>query len=892
MYTAHSVPPYGRVAVDTLEVIRAPGSPKLVVVSGPSGMELGSVLDELAAHDRVFGAEALGAAPETVRISFANSLPRFQLFDHLLRRATTGGKHGQVLVLEHLQHLSRDELRSLEGLVRHLDGTSTRCVGTVTLPVSRASRAEFADVFERLRQDGLVHHVNLRPLPARRLGDMISAEIEARAEPALVSWLWRLTRGWPAAARAVLRTAREQDIIRVVDRHAHLVGGDSCTLPFAIDELLLPIRGTDGPAWEVAKAVAALGPLGEAVPGLAAEAASVTEQEARGLLVRLAEAGVLRYRQSDSAWEYRLPLAGAAVVASLGPYERRNLARIAVSALWQGTARCADPSYLPEQLAVAGKLVDPERASIELLAAIKRLARLNGDDADDDHRGARWLRAVAGLTSDPVERPRLLLEHAKICLAQGRPEEGLDSLRLVQRAHRDHLRPEQLVDVCFAHLAALYRAGELDNLEEIAREGLFQHPGPDAPLERAVTRGCALLLLGRWLEARDLLRKARRHDKGGLVEWKAEFLTATAELWLGTTEGVKRSRATLPARHRAGEATAAEVHCRVGELLTLGEIRPAEQLLADTGTNVRQLGLPSRMLITLHQGRPRGAMDLARRSAVTGAHTCDAVQSAMYHDAAVLLVYGGRLTRADELLALACARQPMLPHLLISAQALCELVHRNVERAESLLRAAVHRAESDGVVAGTDLLWLRVADAAMHAGRPDILKECLMKAEEIARRLGTGRAEMTRLVLHASVHADHGAARAARRLAQQRQQPLEESAVLYQLIRSGMGDRAMLQDAYVLLGELDALMPRFWLRLLMRAQGVAVPGRKATAAESERLLAVLVSEGLTNKQIATVLRASEKSVEGRLSRLFSRTGHGSRVEIAMAMLTGRLHLPG
>ncbi|WP_406438343.1 helix-turn-helix transcriptional regulator [Streptomyces sp. NBC_00631] len=890
MHAAHSVPPYARVAVDTLEAIRAPGSPRLVVLSSPTGMELGAVLGELAAHDRGYGAEALGTAPQTVRISFADSSPKFQLSDWLVPRAVADGKQGTVLVFEHLQHLPPDELASLEGAIRQLGGTDTRCVCTVTLPLPWASRAAFAAVFTRLRQDGLVHHVNLRPLSPRRLGDMIAAEIEARAEPALVSWLWRLTRGWPAAARAVLRTAREQDLVRVVDRHAHLVGGDSCTLPFAIDELVLPVRETDGPAWEVAKAVAVLGPLGEAVPRLTAEAVAVTEEEARVLLARLEEAGVLRYRRSDCAWEYRLPLAGAAVTASLGPYERRNLARIAVSALWQGTARCADPSYLPEQLAAAGKLVDPERARTELLAAVERLDHHNDDDAYDDPRGARWLRVVAELTSDPVERPRLLLEHAKICLAQGKPEEGLGSLRLLQRAHREHLRPDQLLDVCFAHLTALYRAGELSKLEEIAAYGSLQHPGPDGPLERAVTRGCALLLLGRWHEVRDLLGAVRRRDMSGLVEWKADFLIATAELWLGTTEGVERSRATLPARHRAGEATAAEVHCRVGELLTLGEIRQAEQLLADTGRNLRQLGLPSRMLIALHRGRLREAMDLARRSAVTGVRTCDAVQSEMYHHAAVLLVSGGRLTRAGELLGLARARQPMLPHLLASAQALCELVYGEVERAEDLLRAAVHRAESDGVVAGTDLLWLRVADVAMHAGRPEVLKECLAKVEGVARRLGTERSEMARLVLYAAVHVDHGAARAARRLAQQRQQPLEESAVLYQLIRYGMGEPAILRDTYALLGELDALMPRFWLRLLMRTHGVAVPGRQATAEENERLLAVLVSEGLTNKQIAKVLRTSEKSVEGRLSRLFARTGHGSRVELAMAMLAGRLHL--
>lgn len=895
MHTAHSVPPYERVAVETIEAIHTPGFPKLVVVSGPSAMELGAVLEELSAYDRQFRSEVAGAAPEMVRISFADSSPKVQMPDRLLRRAGAEENRGAVLVLQHLQHLSPDELFSLERLIRQLDGTSTSCMSTVTLPVPRASRAAFAEVFGRLRQDGLVHQVNLRPLSPRRLGTMITAEIEARAEPALVSWLWGLTRGWPAAARAVLRTARDQGLIRVVDRHAHLVGGASCPSPSAVDELVLPVRETDGPVWEAAKVVAVLGPLGEAVPRLTAQALSVTEREARDLLARLVETGVLRYRRSDSVWEYRLPLAGVAVGASLGPYERRNLARIAVSALWQGTARCADSAYLPEQLAAAGKLVDPERAKTELLDAVEQLAyhhgdHAYGDHAYDDHRVVRWLRAAADLTADPVEQPRLLLEYAKICLAQGRAPEGLNSLRAVLRGHRDRLRPDQLLDVHFAYLVALYRTGDLATLERIAEHGTPEWPGAGGLPEDAVTRGCALLLFGRWRELSDLLGEIRRQDSGGSVEAQVEFLAAAAELWVGTTAGAERSRATLSARHRAGEATAAEVHSRIGELLTLGEFRRAEQLLVDTGRSPGQLGLPSRMLIALYRGRPKEAMDLARRSAVSGAYGCDAVQSAMYHHAAILLVCGGRLTRAGELLALARSRQPTLPHLLTSAQALCELVHGEAEQALSLLRTAVRRAESDGVVAGTDLLWLRMADVTMHVGRPEPLRECLAKVEGVARRLGTERAEMTRLVLHAAVHADRAAGQAARRLAQQRRQPLEECAVLSHLIRYGLGDPAMLRDTYTMLGEIDALMPRYWLRPLMRTHGVAVPGRQATAEENERLLAVLVSEGLTNKQIAKILRASEKSVEGRLSRLFSRTGHGSRVELAMAMLTGRLHL--
>ncbi|GAB7045862.1 hypothetical protein [Catenuloplanes indicus] len=72
----------------------------------------------------------------------------------------------------------------------------------------------------------------------------------------------------------------------------------------------------------------------------------------------------------------------------------------------------------------------------------------------------------------------------------------------------------------------------------------------------------------------------------------------------------------------------------------------------------------------------------------------------------------------------------------------------------------------------------------------------------------------------------------------------------------------------------------------MREHGLPAPGRAETLADSDRLLAALVADGLTDRQPAAATRSTEKGIEGRLSRLFLRTGHRSRVELAAAVLTG------
>jgi DNA-binding NarL/FixJ family response regulator len=152
--------------------------------------------------------------------------------------------------------------------------------------------------------------------------------------------------------------------------------------------------------------------------------------------------------------------------------------------------------------------------------------------------------------------------------------------------------------------------------------------------------------------------------------------------------------------------------------------------------------------------------------------------------------------------------------------------------------------------------------------------------------MDTGRAHRNHLLARAVTWHDKHAADGVRRIVVERDQPHEIALTLTALAAHGLGDARTLREAYELFGIMDALLPRALLRHLMREHGVAVPGRTATTAEQERLLACLVAEGLTNRELAGVLRSTEKSIEAKLTRLFQRIGYRSRVELATAMLTG------
>lgn len=114
----------------------------------------------------------------------------------------------------------------------------------------------------------------------------------------------------------------------------------------------------------------------------------------------------------------------------------------------------------------------------------------------------------------------------------------------------------------------------------------------------------------------------------------------------------------------------------------------------------------------------------------------------------------------------------------------------------------------------------------------------------------------------------------------------ETAVTLVAAARANAAPATLLHEAYELFGETGAALWRFHTRTAMREAGVAVPGRKQATAENQHLLATLIAEGLTNRQIATVLRLSEDAVANRLSRLFARAGLQSRTEVVTAVLRG------
>jgi DNA-binding NarL/FixJ family response regulator len=795
------------------------------------------------------------------------------------------GGANTALLIDDAQWIDPDSLAVLEALVRKLAGGPALCFCAVRTPVPAAGAFEGPAKIRDLRRDGLLHSVRLRPLSTMEITRRTTDTLLAAPDPNLVSELNRISRGIPGALDDATEALRLSGSIQVTDRRAYLVRDTDLTSPPSRSRFVREVRDLGPDLWCAAKAAAILAPLGEAVPRLVAEALDRTEPEALALLDALRRAGVLHSGRAGRSWRFTIPLVASALKAALGPFERRRLAANAVTAIWTGRATSSDPDYLADRIVDAGGLVDPQRALGDLLNHAVAV------DEDQAEQAVRWLGAAVDLAEDRAQRALVLLTHTAMCHLRGDHEQSLRGAQTLLNDLADSLSADAVQEVQVMAVCALSGLGDTEALREVI-EQRRKWAGDDA--HRTVTRALACGMLDRWADADALLTQHSRSWRRGSETsvMLGGLLSTLAKLWTGQTGPFEHSladRAKWPLRQVKRHHTD-QVNSHLTALLVTGDLRGAERFLADEDLPVERLRLRDRAMIAVMQGRFGHAEELGRRGTATPASRGHDPDSAGVHQLlAAALVAQGKLATARELLTAARAEVPLLGHLLVAADALLDRALGESAGAASKIRETLGHCAEQGLLAGTEVFWAELADLALHAGDRAEAVRCLSAVEALAERMPTSRTLAQAKLLRAIVTKDRDAAADCLRLVRERGQPFELALVIERLANHEVCDPKLLTEAYDLLGDLDALLYRAWLRNLMRTHNVAVPGRRETVTENERLLAMLAAEGLSNKQLAMALRTTEKSVEGRLSRLFTRTGYRSRIELSTAMLNGDYH---
>lgn len=787
-----------------------------------------------------------------------------------------------ALLIDDAQWIDRDSLAVLEALTRRLAGSPVLCICSTRTPVPGPAGIAGVVKIRNLRRDGLAHSVRLRTLTTGEIARQVTTATLAAPDAELVAELREISRGLPAALHDSIRMLRENGSIQVIDQRAYLTLGTEPACPPRHNQLVRAIRDLGATVFSAAKAVAVLSPLGAAMPRLVSEILGKTEQETIALLEILRREGILHRGRAGRSWRFPVPLVTAALTACLGPFERRQLAAKAVTAVWTGAAECEDPDYFADQVADAGRLLDPRRALGELL---RRSASIQEDNAE---RALRWLGAAVDLAENRAQRAMVMLMHTSTCHLRGDYEQSLHGAQLLLNDFADQLSPDANQEVQVMAVCALSSVGDTEALREIV-EQRRQWAGGFA--QRTVTRALACGMLDRWSEVDGVLSAAGDQWRTGnetSAMLGAQF-SALSRLWTGHPDDFERSLAARTRwplrsvkRHRIDQ-----VNSHLTALLLTGDLKRAEKLLSDEDLPTDVLRLSDRAMIAALGGKSGLAVDLTRRSiADRSDRGYDPGTTGMHQVTASVLVSQGKLKTARDLLAAARATTPMLSHLLDVAEAQIDRVFGANERAASRIKGSLEAAATRGLVIGAEISWAELADLALESGDPDQAQRCLTAIEQVAKGMQTGRAWAQAWLVRATVGRDRKAAAECLRSVRERGQPFELAVAIERLVKHGVGDPKLLNEAYEIFGGLDALLYRAWLRNLMRVHAVTVPGRQRTVAENEYLLALLAAEGLSNKQLATVLRTSDKSVEGRLSRLFTRTGYRSRIELSTAMLNG------
>jgi DNA-binding NarL/FixJ family response regulator len=171
-----------------------------------------------------------------------------------------------------------------------------------------------------------------------------------------------------------------------------------------------------------------------------------------------------------------------------------------------------------------------------------------------------------------------------------------------------------------------------------------------------------------------------------------------------------------------------------------------------------------------------------------------------------------------------------------------------------------------------------------------------IEASEALDALDTGDAwlvtHLNALLTRALVRADVDAAEHAEQLAADHQLPLELArANAAHGTLSGDADRLI--EAYAQFATLGAVRRQRQVSSELRRLGRRVPrgaARKTELSAAERQLATLVGQGFTNREIAQRVNLSAKTIEAYLHRIFRKTGCSSRLELAVAVNSGRLEL--
>jgi DNA-binding CsgD family transcriptional regulator len=743
-----------------------------------------------------------------------------------------------------------------------------------------AQRQVIDTLEDALEDDGALVRVPLGPLTEQDVAGLTAALVGSPPDPTLVTHVTKRSGGNPFFAIEAVHALQQAGSIEVTETGSRLVNDDVELTALRRRAILSRIVPVDDAARAVAMAMAAFGRIALDQLTVLADIAELDVELVDHGFDQLVEVNVLG-RRADGGYGFTHDLVAETLYEELGPAARRRLhARIADAlATRRAQGLTIDPVELARHLDRSADDGDVEAAMAVAAAGDASLSRA-------PRSAVRWYRRALHLLPDGApERGAILLRLAQALLWVGAPGEAVEvchqALSVLTLAHDR--------DRAFSMLGEVASVSGRRAQEELI--GLI-----DTEMERHGNR--ARLLVVRAAQLAQLCRydDAVADAEAALDLSQPSTPTAVQALFQLAHTAHCRGRVDLLRRYTAQQVEQAATMSKAtqGYVATWAAFHCAANALVDESRSFREQALvTSRATPALRTGivladiwadycngdwsaTRAAARDAAEEFLQLGQYTSFAAAEWVHVE--IALGQGD----PEPALKMRPEEYPLSPEtavLLLTARAGGELVSGRpraalawIDRALELPRNAatsrIRWRQIDSLVAAQDQSG---AEAALDAMRVELA--------------GTDSAvlDVVLALCEDLVHPGESDLDAAIARVGELKLPFVEGRLRLQAgRRRGPDARTQLLEALALFDELDAIPWRQRVARELRRQGLPVPrrgnsSRRLTASEEQ--IARLVAEGLSNREIAAELAYSIKTVQAYLSRVYTKVGVRSRVEL-------------
>ena len=768
------------------------------------------------------------------------------------------------------------------------------------------SESRLLTALEEAERHELGRRIELQPFSMAEAEELLGDRIE----PALLDSLYRESGGNPFYLEQLSGAAERSDRVLLSPGEAAESG-----VPAAVGavirtevEALAPLART------VLQAAAVLGESFE--PDLVAATADVAESDALEKLDELLEQDLIRAAETPRHFRFRHPIVRRAVYELAGPGWTIGAHARAAAAL---EARGAATSTFAHHLVHSAQVGDE--------AAIEALTRAGEEAASGaPSSAAEWFGAALRLIPESSDNLRrrlgLLAQRAAVLGSAGHVEDNRETLRAFLRlSPRDGSSLRLQISVLAALLDELL--GRNDEARKLLLDELAALPEQGSPGTADLKRVMAFtyVLEGDWDGVRDWAEASLSAGAEGMVEVGARSALALAEQRLGDTGGAQRS--TAEAAELFDRMTNEEVAQQAGVTSWLGWAEISTERFDAAVRHLRRATTISRAsgqrIVTLSLLVAEGqALAFQGQIEDLAAVAENALEAALMTTSNLFISWAMSLKCVTELRrgdlyaavrfgerALSIGASSGSPLAQIArgplAEALLEI--GEPKRCRELLTRPDGEPDLPPFPIYGPLSYELLTRAELMLERPDRATELAARAAELAGGLELRIGLALALRAEALVSLDRGEAEEAVARALASAEAAEEAGALLEAARSRiLAGRALaaadersraiaeLQSAHEQLLACGALRYcdeaarelRKLGRVVRRAGGDGVGDDSPLAGLTRRELEVIefVAAGKTNREIASELFLSVRTVDRHVSRIFEKLGVNSRAAAA------------